>query len=121
MLPPPLSGETKPDATSATDGAAAAESSAAAPILLGQFRNERCCIRCEEASSPELGNVLRCRGCQNGYHPACLDKHDQQEQQEEEKWRCPDCLAGIHPCFLCKLSEGEVVVRATAKECHSII
>jgi hypothetical protein len=29
---------------------AEAAASATAPVLLGQFRNERCCIRCEEVS-----------------------------------------------------------------------
>jgi hypothetical protein len=55
---------------------ATAESTAApeGPVLLGQFRNERCCIRCEEAGSPELGSVLRCRGCQNSFHLACLEQ-----------------------------------------------
>jgi hypothetical protein len=27
----------------------------------------------------------------------------------------PDCLAGIHPCFVCKLSEGEVLPASPAK------
>jgi hypothetical protein len=82
-----------------------------APGILGQFHNERCCIRCEEASCPELGNVLRCRGCLNGYHPACLNPEEPPSAAAaaEEKWRCQDCLSGVHPCFICKLSEGEII------------
>ncbi len=108
----PLSQEAEATALSA----AAEPSAAAAPVILGQFRNERCCIRCEEASSPELGQVMRCRSCLNAFHPGCLATEElpPAEPLEEEKWRCPDCLAGIHPCFICKLSEGEMV--ATAME-----
>jgi hypothetical protein len=70
-----------------------------------------------------MGNVVRCRGCLNGVHPGCLGPEEKptaaasgggggaggEKEGEEERWRCPDCLAGIHPCFLCKLSEGETV------------
>ncbi len=59
---------------------------------------------------------MRCRGCLNGFHPGCLAPEEKpaatasgEKDGEEERWRCPDCLAGIHPCFLCKLSEGETV------------
>ncbi len=81
-----------------------------------------------QASSPELGNVVRCRGCLNGFHPGCLAPEEKpaaaasgggggEKEGEEERWRCPDCLAGIHPCFLCKLSEGETVPASSGQVC----
>ncbi len=33
---------------------AEAAASATAPVLLGQFRNERCCIRCEEVGQASV-------------------------------------------------------------------
>jgi hypothetical protein len=112
VIIPPSAIEKKPD-VAAADSVTAASAADGGPVLLGQFRNERCCIRCEEAASAELGTVLRCRGCQNSFHPACLEQ-DQGAVQEEEKWRCPDCLAGLHPCFICKLAEGETRAPPTA-------
>jgi len=70
-----------------------------------------------QASSLKLGNVVRCRGCLNGYHLGCLGPEGEKPAGAEEKWRCPHCLAGIHPCFLCKLSEGETVPASPSQGC----
>uniref|UniRef100_A0A8C8BRP9 Nuclear receptor binding SET domain protein 2 n=1 Tax=Oncorhynchus tshawytscha TaxID=74940 RepID=A0A8C8BRP9_ONCTS len=51
------------------------------------------------------GDVVPCEGqCCGSFHLSCLGS----TLKPQDKLLCPDCTSGVHQCFSCKLSEGEV-------------
>ena len=43
--------------------------------------------------------MVRCRGpCGASYHRACVGE----VTADDAGWKCGDCVAGLHPCFICK-------------------
>uniref|UniRef100_A0A8K9ULD9 Nuclear receptor binding SET domain protein 2 n=1 Tax=Oncorhynchus mykiss TaxID=8022 RepID=A0A8K9ULD9_ONCMY len=56
---------------------------------------------CEQAGE----DVVPCEGqCCGSFHLSCLGS----TLKPQDKLLCPDCTSGVHQCFSCKLSEGEV-------------
>ena len=89
--------------------------------MVGLFKKEFCCIICEEVVSPfqrkldqeneqslngEFENgqsvedpIVKCRGgCHNTYHLSCAEED---KETKHEDWKCKECLAGQHSCFIC--------------------
>uniref|UniRef100_A0AAV2JH78 Histone-lysine N-methyltransferase, H3 lysine-36 specific n=1 Tax=Knipowitschia caucasica TaxID=637954 RepID=A0AAV2JH78_KNICA len=68
-------------------------------------KKEFVCQVCEGAG----GDLVQCEGqCCGMFHLQCLDL----TLKADDKLLCPDCSSGVHTCFSCKSSEGEV------RRCH---
>ncbi|XP_024125349.1 histone-lysine N-methyltransferase NSD2 [Oryzias melastigma] len=73
----------------------------------GERRKEFVCQVCEQAGE----DLVPCEGqCCGMFHLHCLGP----SFKPEDKLLCQQCRAGIHSCFACKKSEGEV------RRCHVI-
>jgi len=83
---------------------------------LGGFRNEPCCIKCEEVSKTE-GDMLKCKGpCGLNYHKHCAGV------EGVDVFKCFQCVTGFHPCFICKskdLPSDPIKNKKTTKKCSS--
>ncbi|XP_071223014.1 histone-lysine N-methyltransferase NSD2-like isoform X2 [Salvelinus alpinus] len=67
----------------------------------GGPKKESVCQVCEQAGE----DVVPCEGqCCGSFHLSCLGS----TFQPQDRLLCPDCTSGVHQCFSCKLSEGEV-------------
>uniref|UniRef100_A0A8K9Y444 Nuclear receptor binding SET domain protein 2 n=1 Tax=Oncorhynchus mykiss TaxID=8022 RepID=A0A8K9Y444_ONCMY len=67
----------------------------------GGPKKESVCQVCEQAGE----DVVPCEGqCCGSFHLSCLGS----TLKPQDKLLCPDCTSGVHQCFSCKLSEGEV-------------
>ncbi|XP_064784883.1 histone-lysine N-methyltransferase NSD2-like isoform X2 [Oncorhynchus masou masou] len=67
----------------------------------GGPKKESVCQVCEKAGE----DVVPCEGqCCGSFHLSCLGS----TLKPQDKLLCPDCTSGVHQCFSCKLSEGEV-------------
>uniref|UniRef100_A0A6Q2X835 Nuclear receptor binding SET domain protein 2 n=1 Tax=Esox lucius TaxID=8010 RepID=A0A6Q2X835_ESOLU len=67
----------------------------------GGSKKESVCQVCEKAGE----DVLPCEGqCCGSFHLSCVG----QDLKLPGKLLCPDCTSGVHPCFSCKGSEGEM-------------
>ncbi|KAJ7988826.1 hypothetical protein DPEC_G00313220 [Dallia pectoralis] len=67
----------------------------------GGPRKESVCQVCEKVGE----DVLPCEGqCSGSFHLSCLGH----ALKPQGKLLCPDCISGVHPCFACKGSDGEV-------------
>uniref|UniRef100_A0A3P9KU55 Nuclear receptor binding SET domain protein 2 n=1 Tax=Oryzias latipes TaxID=8090 RepID=A0A3P9KU55_ORYLA len=73
----------------------------------GEKRKEFVCQVCEQAGE----DLVPCEGqCCGMFHLHCLGP----SFKPEDKLLCQQCRAGIHSCFACKQSEGEV------RRCHVV-
>ncbi|XP_023252108.1 histone-lysine N-methyltransferase NSD2-like [Seriola lalandi dorsalis] len=71
----------------------------------GERKKEFVCQRCEQAGE----DLVPCEGqCCGMFHLHCLGP----SFKPEDKLLCQECSTGIHSCFTCKQSEGEV------RRCH---
>ncbi|XP_029350268.1 histone-lysine N-methyltransferase NSD2 [Echeneis naucrates] len=71
----------------------------------GERKKEFVCQRCEQAGE----DLVPCEGqCCGMFHLHCLGL----SLQLEDKLLCQECSTGVHACFTCKQSEGEV------RRCH---
>uniref|UniRef100_A0A4W5KK94 Nuclear receptor binding SET domain protein 2 n=1 Tax=Hucho hucho TaxID=62062 RepID=A0A4W5KK94_9TELE len=67
----------------------------------GGPKKESVCQVCVQAGE----DVVPCEGqCCGSFHTSCLGS----TLKPQDKLLCPDCTSGVHQCFSCKLSEGEV-------------
>nr|XP_014064670.1 unnamed protein product [Salmo salar] len=67
----------------------------------GAPKKESVCQVCEQAGE----DVVPCEGlCCGSFHLSCLGSI----LQPQDRLLCPDCTSGVHQCFSCKLSEGQV-------------
>uniref|UniRef100_A0A8C8CGP3 Nuclear receptor binding SET domain protein 2 n=1 Tax=Oncorhynchus tshawytscha TaxID=74940 RepID=A0A8C8CGP3_ONCTS len=67
----------------------------------GGPKKESVCQVCEQAGE----DVVPCEGqCCGSFHLSCLGS----TLKPKDKLLCPVCTSGVHQCFSCKLSEGEV-------------
>ncbi|KAM9777839.1 histone-lysine N-methyltransferase NSD2 [Neosynchiropus ocellatus] len=74
-------------------------------IKKGERRKEFVCQLCEQPGE----GLLPCEGqCSGMFHLSCLGL----SFKPEEKLLCGQCSTGVHSCFTCKQSEGEV------RRCH---
>ncbi|KAK7904576.1 hypothetical protein WMY93_017183 [Mugilogobius chulae] len=74
-------------------------------IKKGERKKEFVCHVCEEAGE----DLVPCEGqCCGMFHLHCLGL----SLKPNDKLLCPECSSGIHPCFSCKSSEGDV------RRCH---
>ncbi|KAF7710601.1 histone-lysine N-methyltransferase NSD2 isoform X2 [Silurus meridionalis] len=63
-------------------------------------KKESVCQVCEKTSE----DLVTCEGqCYGSYHLQCMSL-----DQPPDKVLCTACRTGVHPCFTCKKSEGEV-------------
>ncbi|XP_063040115.1 histone-lysine N-methyltransferase NSD2 [Engraulis encrasicolus] len=70
-------------------------------IAKKSVKKESVCQRCERTGE----DLLVCEGaCGGSFHVECLGRL----HTAEEKPMCAPCSSGIHECFCCKQSEGEV-------------
>ncbi|KAM3833902.1 histone-lysine N-methyltransferase NSD2 [Diretmus argenteus] len=92
--------EGRPDSPSdSLDGTKKGERNSAA-------KKEFVCQVCEQAGE----DLVPCEGqCCGMFHLHCLDPS---LKPEEEKLMCRECSTGVHSCFSCKRSDGEV------RRCH---
>lgn len=71
----------------------------------GERKKEFVCQGCEQAGE----DLVPCEGqCLGMFHLHCLGDFF----KPEDKLQCQECSSGIHSCFSCKQSEGEV------RRCH---
>ncbi|XP_076040587.1 histone-lysine N-methyltransferase NSD2-like isoform X2 [Oratosquilla oratoria] len=69
-------------------------------------RNEKVCNVCETVSHKGGMDMVRCKGpCCGTFHLECLGMGG----CTNKEFKCSECLTGIHPCFICKSSEGETI------------
>ncbi|XP_055087178.1 histone-lysine N-methyltransferase NSD2 isoform X1 [Periophthalmus magnuspinnatus] len=74
-------------------------------IKKGERKKEFVCHVCEGAGE----DLVPCEGqCCGMFHLQCLGL----SLKPEDKLLCPDCSSGVHSCFSCKSSEGQV------RRCH---
>ncbi|XP_072313696.1 histone-lysine N-methyltransferase NSD2 [Eucyclogobius newberryi] len=74
-------------------------------IKKGERKKEFICHVCEEAGE----HLVPCEGqCCGMFHLQCLGL----SLKPDDKLLCPECSSGVHSCFSCKSSEGEV------RRCH---
>uniref|UniRef100_A0A673XU33 Nuclear receptor binding SET domain protein 2 n=1 Tax=Salmo trutta TaxID=8032 RepID=A0A673XU33_SALTR len=67
----------------------------------GGPKKEFVCQVCEQAGE----DVVPCEGpCSGSFHLSCLGS----TLKPQDRLLCPDCTSGVHQCFSCKLSEGQV-------------
>ncbi|CAB1330405.1 unnamed protein product [Coregonus sp. 'balchen'] len=67
----------------------------------GGPKKESVCQVCEQAGE----DVVPCEGqCCGSFHLSCLGR----TLKPQDKLLCPECTSGVHQCFSCKLSDGEV-------------
>ncbi|XP_045579778.1 histone-lysine N-methyltransferase NSD2 isoform X1 [Salmo salar] len=67
----------------------------------GGPKKESVCQVCEQAGE----DVVPCEGpCCGSFHLSCLGS----TLKLQDRLLCPDCTSGVHQCFSCKLSEGQV-------------
>lgn len=71
----------------------------------GERKKEFVCQMCEQAGE----DLVPCEGqCCGMFHLHCLDL----SLKPDDKLLCQQCSSGVHSCFICKQSEGEV------RRCH---
>nr|XP_057933794.1 histone-lysine N-methyltransferase NSD2 [Doryrhamphus excisus]XP_057933795.1 histone-lysine N-methyltransferase NSD2 [Doryrhamphus excisus]XP_057933796.1 histone-lysine N-methyltransferase NSD2 [Doryrhamphus excisus] len=71
----------------------------------GERKKEFVCQVCEEAGE----HLVPCEGqCCGMFHLRCLSE----SFKADDKLLCQQCSTGVHPCFTCKRSDGEV------RRCH---
>ncbi|KAJ0044205.1 hypothetical protein NL108_008122, partial [Boleophthalmus pectinirostris] len=74
-------------------------------IKKGERKKEFVCHMCEGAGE----DLVPCEGqCCGMFHLQCLGL----SLKPEDKLLCPECSSGVHSCFSCKNSDGEV------RRCH---
>jgi len=69
-------------------------------------RNEKVCVKCEYVSNESNGSdIIKCKGpCCGLFHFVCLGLSAKPENEKE--YKCPDCVSGVHCCFICKSATG---------------
>ena len=78
-------------------------------------RNEKVCYKCELVSRESNGaDMVRCKGqCCGYFHYSCLGF--EKKPVADKEYKCPDCVSGRHPCFICKSYEGVAKLIENAK------
>lgn len=67
-------------------------------------KNEKVCHSCENATQKSGADMVKCKGlCCSVFHLSCVGL----DVPPEGDFKCADCLAGIHKCFICKSEEGK--------------
>ncbi|CAL8298693.1 unnamed protein product [Arctogadus glacialis] len=78
---------------------------------LSGARKELVCQVCEQPAE----DLLACEGpCFGMFHLSCLGL----TVRPEDKLLCQECTTDIHPCFVCKQTEGPAALGAALRRCY---